>query len=285
MNLIDNGDSIKNLVSVEEKKDNKLNNDNIDENKINFHGDDKNGENNNNHPIANKQMKNEINNINPGINLIEKTSNQTQVNSDNSDKINIDENNNNENGNKINFRVDNKNSDNSNNHSIANEQMKNEINNIAPDINLIKNTSNQIDVNKGEIKNKTNEINNLDEKFETKMILNFQQTGNKKKVLIWRNLILVLAIWLAALASMLFGINIKFLFIAFITNPLSIIITVVAVALFFGLTYYANGVKAIRLSKLYCGKESHGKSFFNLYKYIGDEIPNHGKSNDNFVKK
>ena len=77
---------------------------------------------------------------------------------------------------------------------------------------------------------------------------------NQKKVLIWKNLILVLAIALSALISVLSGLNIKFLFIAFITNQLSIIITVVAVALFFGLTYYANKVKAIRLSKLYCEK-------------------------------
>ena len=105
-----------------------------------------------------------------------------------------------------------------------------------------------------------------------------------RKVLLWKNLILILLIGLAALASLIFGINIKFLFLAFITNPLSIIITVVAVVLFVGLTIYANKVKAIRLQKLCCGKESDGKSFFNIYRNIDDEMPDHGKNN-NLIKE
>ena len=109
-------------------------------------------------------------------------------------------------------------------------------------------------------------------------------THNQNKTLIWTNLILILLIALSALTSLLFGLNIKFLFLAFITNPLSIIITVVVVVLFFGLTYYANKVEAIRLSKLYCGKESDGKSFFNIYKNIDNEIPGYNKNN-NLIKK
>ena len=105
-----------------------------------------------------------------------------------------------------------------------------------------------------------------------------------ERVLIWKNLILILLIGLTALASLIFGINIKFLFLAFITNPLSIIITVVVVVLFFGLTYCANKVEAIRLSKLYYGKGSHGKSFFNIYKDIGNETPEQSESN-NLIKK
>ncbi len=110
------------------------------------------------------------------------------------------------------------------------------------------------------------------------------QKQRNEKVLIWKNLILILLIGLAALASLIFGINIKFLFITFITNPLSIIITVVAVILFFGLTIYANKVKAIRLQKLCCGKKSDGKSFFNIYKSINTGIPDQNKNN-NLIKK
>ena len=122
------------------------------------------------------------------------------------------------------------------------------------------------------IEDQTNEINK-----SLKIKSRLTQTKNKEKVLIWKNLILILAIALSALASLLFGMNIKFLFLAFITNPLSMIITVVAVILFISLAIYANKVKAIRLEKLYCGKKLDGKSFFNIYKNIDDEIPNSGK--------
>ncbi|MBQ9491566.1 MAG: hypothetical protein IJU86_02165 [Firmicutes bacterium] len=105
-----------------------------------------------------------------------------------------------------------------------------------------------------------------------------------ERVLIWKNLILILLIGLTDLASLIFGINIKFLFLAFITNPSSIIITVVAVVLFVGLTIYANKVKAIRLQKLCCGKESDGKPFFNIYKDIDHETPEQSESN-NLIKK
>ncbi len=114
--------------------------------------------------------------------------------------------------------------------------------------------------------------------------LDLTQTKNENKILIWKNLILILLIALSALASLLFGLNIKFLFLAFITNPLSIIITAVAVILFISLTIYANKVKAVRLEKLCCGKKSDGKSFFNIYKNISNEIPDQNKNN-NLIKK
>ncbi len=128
--------------------------------------------------------------------------------------------------------------------------------------------------------NKINQVENKIEDTDKSIQLDLTQTKNENKILIWKNLILILLIGLTALASLIFGINIKFLFLAFITNPLSIIITVVAVVLFVGLTIYANKVKAIRLEKLYCGKESDGKPFFNIYQNIDHETPEQSKNND-----
>ena len=125
-------------------------------------------------------------------------------------------------------------------------------------------------------KTETTELN-IENEFNEKKNITTPKLKNENKILLEKNLILILLIGLTALASLLFGMNIKFLFITFITNPLSIIITVVAIALFIGLTIYANKVKAIRLEKLYCGKESDGKPFFDIYKNIDDEIPNQNK--------
>ena len=128
-------------------------------------------------------------------------------------------------------------------------------------------------------KTETTELN-IENEFNEKKNITTPKLKNENKILLEKNLILILLIGLTALASLLFGMNIKFLFITFITNPLSIIITVVAIALFIGLTIYANKVKAIRLEKLCCGKESDGKPFFNIYKDIGNETPEQSKNND-----
>lgn len=132
-------------------------------------------------------------------------------------------------------------------------------------------------------KTETTELN-IENELNEKKNITTPKLKNENKILIEKNLILILLIALSALASLLFGMNIKFLFLAFITNPLSIIITVVAIALFIGLTIYANKVKAIRLEKLYCGKESDGKPFFNIYKDIGNETPEQSESN-NLIKE
>ena len=95
-------------------------------------------------------------------------------------------------------------------------------------------------------KTETTELN-IENEFNEKKNITTPKLKNENKILLEKNLILILLIGLTALASLLFGMNIKFLFITFITNPLSIIITVVAIALFIGLTIYANKVKAIRL--------------------------------------
>lgn len=132
--------------------------------------------------------------------------------------------------------------------------------------------------------NKINRVENKNEDIDKSTQLDLTQTKNENKILIWKNLILILLIALSALAALIFGINIKFLFLAFITNPLSIIITVVAVVLFVGLTIYANKIKAIRLEKLCCGKESDGKPFFNIYQNIDHAAPDQSKNND-LIKK
>lgn len=122
-----------------------------------------------------------------------------------------------------------------------------------------------------EIKEETNGIDKIGKgsvkdinEYGPKITLGLTQTNSKKKVLIWKNLILILLIGLSALASLLFGINIKFLFIAVITNPLSIIITVVAVALFFGLTIYATKLKQLDW-KNYVAEKNRTANHFLIY--------------------
>ena len=122
----------------------------------------------------------------------------------------------------------------------------------------------------GQIETKELKIENTNSLIKEKNIATLK-LKNQKKVLIWKNLILVLSIALSALISVLSGLNIKFFFIAFITNPLSIILTVGSCLLFLGLVCIAYKTDTIRLSKLCCVKYSNGKSFFNLYQNVGDK--------------
>lgn len=107
---------------------------------------------------------------------------------------------------------------------------------------------------------------NLDIENSGKSNNNFIDTNgiNDKKPFSFWKIILLLAIVLALGSTGFFGANAAFAFIAVVTNPLSIIITLLALALLLSLLVVAHKTGVFKVGKMFCSGKYEDESWFYL---------------------